>query len=123
MSQSYYPVVRLSSPDGLTYIAVQDALQERQACGAANERFLRPVKRGCKACQVIVARCERHLEGLELAVHEHRSIPYHLVSGPGVRMAIEGPEAAARASCEQIASEMVRGGLQLAACVPPASRS
>src|SRR5918996_4831790 len=84
-SQTYHPVVRLASPDGLVYTAVQDATHERQACGAANDRFLRPVKQGCKACEVVVARCERELEGFELEVYEGKQIAHHLVQGPGVR--------------------------------------
>ncbi|MGH8629136.1 MAG: hypothetical protein ACREU7_00015 [Burkholderiales bacterium] len=119
VSQSYHPVVRLAAPDGLTYTAVQDAKHERQACGAANDRFLRPIKQGCRECQVVIARCERHLEGFELDLHEGRRIPHHLVFGPGVRMAIVGPAAQAKASCEQIASQMVRNGLRSAACVQP----
>ncbi len=118
-SQSYHPVVRLASPDGLIYIAVQDAKHERQDCGAANDRFLAPVREGCKGCKVVVARCERELEGFELAVHEGRSMPHPVVSGPGVRMAIEGPAASAKASCEVIATQMVRSGLRSAACVRP----
>ncbi len=119
-SQSYHPVVHLASPDGLTYIAVQDAKHERQDCGAANDRFLAPVREGCKGCKVVVARCERELEGFELAVHEGRRMPHPVVSGPGVRMAIEGPAASAKASCEVIATQMVRSGLRSAACVRPA---
>jgi hypothetical protein len=118
-SQTYHPVVRLASPDGLVYTAVQDATHERQACGAANDRFLDPVKQGCKQCRVVLARCERELEGFELAVHEGKKISLPVVSGPGVRMAIEGPEVVARASCEQIASEMARSGLRPAGCISP----
>jgi hypothetical protein len=120
VSQSYHPVVRLASPDGLTYTAVQDAKHQRQACGAANERFLRPVKDTCKDCQVEIARCERQLEGFELDLYQHRRIAQYIVDGPGVRMAIAGPARKAQASCEQIASQMVRSGLHSAACVPPA---
>jgi len=119
-SQSYHPVVHLASPDGLTYIAVQDAKHERQECGAANDRFLEPVREGCKDCKVVIARCERELEGFELEVHAGRRIPQHLVSGPGVRMAIEGPAATAKKSCELIATQMLRSGLRSAACVHPA---
>jgi hypothetical protein len=118
VAQSYHPVVRLSSPDGLVYTAVLDARQERQACGAANDRLLNPVKQGCKQCKVEMARCERQLEGLELAVYERRKIPHHVVSGPGVRMAIAGPTEIAKATCDQIASLMVRSGLS-AACLSP----
>ena len=56
-SQTYYPVVRLASPDGLVYTTVQDEVQERRACGAANDRFLKPIKELCKTCQVVFARC------------------------------------------------------------------
>ena len=120
VSQTYHPVVQLSSPDGLVYTAVQDPKQERQACGAANDRFLAPVKRECKQCKVVMARCERELEGLELAVYERRKIAQHVVTGPGERMSIAGPEATAKASCQQIADQMVRSGLRSAACVRPA---
>ena len=120
VSQSYHPVVRLATPDGLTYTAVQDAKHERQACGAANERFLAPVKKSCKDCQVEIARCERQLEGFELDIYQHRKIAQYVVDGPGVRMAIAGPPRKAQASCEQIASQMVRSGLRSVACVPPA---
>jgi hypothetical protein len=119
VSQTYHPVVQLSSPDGLVYTAVQDAKQERQACGDANDRFLAPVKRECKQCKVVVARCERELGGLELAVYERRQLAHYIVTGPGVRMAIAGPDAIARASCQQIAEQMVRSGLRSAACVLP----
>jgi hypothetical protein len=112
--------VRLASPEGLTYIAVQDAKHERTACGEANERFLGPVKQGCKECKVVVARCERQLEGLELALHEGKQVRSYVVYGPGVRLAIEGPRTTARASCELIAGQMVRNGLRSAACIRPA---
>lgn len=119
VSQSYHPVVQLASPDGLVYTAVQDAKHERQACGAANDRFLGPVKQGCKECRVVLARCERELEGFELAVYEGRQISHPVVRGPGVRMAIAGPAATAKASCEQIANQMVRNGLRSAGCIAP----
>jgi hypothetical protein len=119
VSQTYYPVVSLASPDGLIYTAVLDAKLERQACGAANDRFLAPVKKSCKECKVVVARCERQLEGFELAVYDGRQIPHHLIRGPGVRMAIAGPAQSAKASCEQIAGHMVRSGIRSAACVSP----
>ena len=120
VSQSYYPVVRLASPDGLVYTAVQDATQERQACGAANDRFLAPLRETCKDCKIVLARCERELDGLERALSEHRAVPLPVVSGPGVRMSIDGPVAPAKASCEHIATQMVRNGLRSAACVRPA---
>jgi hypothetical protein len=118
VSQSYHPVVQLSSPDGLLYTAVQDSKHERQECGAANDRFLAPVKKDCKDCRVVLARCEREVGGQEMALYESRQIA-HVVTGPGVRLAITGPEATAKASCERIASQMVSSGLRSAACVHP----
>jgi len=120
VSQTYHPVVQLSSPDGLVYTAVQAPRHERQACGAANDRFLAPVKKDCEECRVVLARCERELGGLEQAVHERERIAHHVVTAPGVRLAITGPDARARASCEQIANQMVRSGLRSAACAHPA---
>jgi hypothetical protein len=111
--------VQLSSPDGLVYTAVQDSKHERQECGAANDRFLAPVKQACKDCRVVLARCEREVDGDdELAVYESRQLA-HVVTGPGVRLMITGPVETAKASCEQIANQMVRSGLRSAACISP----
>jgi hypothetical protein len=119
VAQTYHPVVRLASPDGLVYTAVQDATHERQACGVANDRFLGPVKQACKGCEVMIARCERELGGFELDVYRGKAIAHHTVQGPGVRMAIEGPQPAARASCEQIANQLAKSGLRSSGCVHP----
>jgi hypothetical protein len=119
VSQSYQPVVQLASPDGLVYTAVQDSTHERQECGAANDRFLAPVKEQCKQCRVVLARCEREVDGQEPSLYESRKIAHHVVTGPGVRLTISGPVETAKASCEQIADQMVRSGLRSAACVSP----
>ena len=111
-SQTYHPVVRLSSPDGLTYTAVQDPVAERRACGAANDRFLGPIKGACKACQVVYARCERKLEGLELALYSGSRLAQHRVIGPGLRMAIDGPAETAKAACEYLADDMANRGVR-----------
>ena len=118
VSQTYHPVVQLSSPDGLVYTAVQDPTHYRQDCGAANDRLLAPVKKDCKDCRVVVARCERELQGHELAIYEGR-VPEFVVSGPGLRMAIAGPVPTAKASCQLIATQMVRNGLPTAVCRLP----
>jgi hypothetical protein len=118
-AQTYHPVVQVLAPEGLTYTAVQDPTSERSACGAANDRFLAPLKAQCKQCQVLHARCARSLEGLELAIHEGSPIPHYLVYGPGLRIAIAGPAAIAKASCDFLAGDMVRRGVRNAACVYP----
>ena len=118
-SQTYYPVVRLTSPDGITYTTVQDEVQERRACGAANDRFLKPIKEMCKQCQVVYARCERKLEGFEAALAGGAAVPYHQVFAPSLRIAVEGPAEAARVACDFIAGDMVKRGLRSAACLYP----
>jgi hypothetical protein len=121
VSQLYYPVVQVTSP-GLIYTAVQDSTHERQACGAANERFLGPVKEFCRQCKVVFARCERVLEGLELALLDGVPLPHHQVFAPGIRMAIVGSPESAKTTCEYIAGDMVKRGLRSAACVYPSRK-
>jgi hypothetical protein len=118
-SQTYYPVVRLTSPDGLAYTTVQDEVTERRACGAANDRFLKPIKEMCKQCQVVFARCERKLEGLEAALAAGAAVPHYTVFAPSLRIAVDGPADAAKASCDFIAGDMVKRGLRSAACLYP----
>jgi hypothetical protein len=118
-AQTYYPVVQVLAPEGLTYTAVQDPTGERSACGAANERFLGPLKAQCKQCQILYARCVRSLEGLELAIQEGRSIPHYLVHTPGLRIAIAGPGWIAKPTCDFLATDMVARGVQSATCVYP----
>ncbi len=114
-AQSYYPVVRVATPDGLVFTAVHDATSERGACAAANERFLAPFKSMCIDCRVVAARCERELQGAEAALGEGRS-PHHRIFAPGLQVAIAGPEQAASLSCGHIARS---GDAQGVRCVPP----
>jgi hypothetical protein len=118
-SQTYRRVVRLASPVGLTYTTVLDVGHARRAWGAANDRFLKPIKETCKQCQLVFARCERNLEGLEAALADGGPVPHYQVFAPGLRIAIAGPAAAAKASCDFIAADMVKRGVRLAACVNP----
>ena len=118
-SQTYHPVVQVLAPEGLTYTAVQDPTSERGACGAANDRFLGPLKAQCKQCQVLYARCARSLEGLELAVLQGAPISQHVVYAPGLRIAIAGPAGTAKASCDFLVSDLVKRGVRDAACVYP----
>jgi hypothetical protein len=118
-SQIYHPVVQFASPEGLSFTAVLKETRDRQACGEANDRFLRPIKERCKQCRVVVARCERNLEGLERDLMDGRALAQHVIVGPGLRMAISGPEQAAKWSCDYLAADMVGRGMRRAACIPP----
>ena len=116
-AQTYHPVVRVAAPDGVTYLAVQQPTSERQACGVANARFLRPIKEGCKDCRVEHARCERELMGLEASLAHGERLPYHQIFAPGLHLAIIGAPEPAKAACEFIAADMHKRGVAAAACV------
>ena len=118
-NQSYYPVSKLTSADGYTFVMVQDRTAERSACGKANDRFLEPIKARCVACDVIYARCERELQGLEFALLAGDAVPMHVVVAPGMRLAMEGPKEHVRRECEQMAAMLVQQGQRTAACVFP----
>ena len=118
-NQSYFPVAKLASADGYTFHMVQDRRAQRNACGEANERFLGPIKARCLQCQVVYARCERKLQGVELALLMGDPMPMHVVIAPGLRLAMEGPKERVREQCEQFASDLVKGGARTAACVFP----
>jgi hypothetical protein len=117
-AQVYYPVVRLVLPDGLSLTAVLPQTKERRACGAANERFVAPFKEACRECKVAAARCERELEGLELAMHEGAPLPYPLVVARNARIALIGPPEAAQLGCEVAARQILAKGFRFAACIP-----
>jgi hypothetical protein len=119
-SQIYHPVVQVRSAEGLTYTAVQASTSDRQACGAANDRFLRPLKETCRQCELQFARCARTLDGLEAALRDDMPLPHYRVFAPGIRLAIVGRRASAKTTCEFIAGDMVRRGLRSAACLYPA---
>lgn len=118
-NQSYYPVSKLASADGYTFHMVQDRRAQRNACGEANERFLAPIKARCLQCEVVYARCERELQGVELALLMGDPMPMHVVVAPGLRLAMEGPKERVREQCEQFATDLVKGGARTAACVFP----
>ncbi|MDA1118301.1 MAG: hypothetical protein O2979_09920 [Proteobacteria bacterium] len=118
-NQSYFPVTKLASADGYTFHMVQDRTAERSDCGKANDRFLAPLKQACRYCEVVYARCERELHGLELALLMGDPVPMHVVVAPGLRLAIEGPEKSVRRDCEYIANDLVKGGAAAASCVFP----
>jgi hypothetical protein len=119
ISQTYYPLLQMSSPDGLVYTAVHDETAERQTCGAVNDRFIEPVRANCKNCEVVYARCDRELSGLDAALMATRPVPHHVVRSPGLRLAISGPAAAARESCDFIASDLLKRGYRSATCLYP----
>lgn len=111
--QSYTPVIRVASPDGLTYTALFEPRPDWYACAEASRRFLDPVKERCAACEVVFARCERSSDDLEAMWGAEQQ----WVAGPGINIAISGPTAAARRSCHFIAVDVMRRGAGAASCL------
>lgn len=118
-NQRYFPVTKLTSSDGYAFDVVQDRTDTREACGRANERFLAPLKAACAQCEIVYARCERELHGLELALLMGDPVPLHVVVAPGVRLAMQGPAPTLRRDCEAMAAAIVKAGAKHAACVFP----
>ena len=125
-SQTYYPVARVSSPEGIAYLAVLEAAADAEACSAANERFLKPFRHSCEQCKVVYAHCTRELEGIEAQLHEGTLVAHPEVDAPGLRMAVLGEADAAQRTCDYIAADMVKRGIRSAACFskkrPPPAR-
>ena len=124
-SQTYHPVVKVSAPNGVTFTAVL-AATNRPACAAANKRFLDPMRANCSECEVEAARCERELEGMELALSLDLPVPYPVVSVPGARLAITADDAAPgfTSTCELIAGDVIKRGVgaECAKASPTATR-
>jgi len=118
-NQHYYPVTRLASSDGYTFHLVQDRVNTRAKCGKANDLFLGTLKTRCTQCRIVYARCERELQGLELALLLGEPLPLHVVVAGRFRMALEGPEKTVRRDCEDMVALIVRAGAPSAACAYP----
>jgi hypothetical protein len=120
VAQTYYPVVRVVTPEGLVLTAVHEPTSERAECAAANGEFLAPFKTMCKDCRVVTARCERALAGFEAELGAGTTIGQHRISAPGVlNLAIDGPLEIAQLTCNEIARARFGGDIR---CVPPAGR-
>ena len=119
VAQTYYPVVHVTTPEGLRYMAVFDRTDERRDCGEKNDRFVEPFKLMCDECKVVTARCERELSGLDLAIAEGKALAYHRVYAPGLRVAIGGPAEIARLGCDTIAKGLTERGMRQVACLHP----
>jgi hypothetical protein len=113
-------VVRVASPDGLTYTALLEETAERSACERAFDGFVAPVKEHCKECNVVFARCERERGAMDLAL-ERDGARQHWVMSQGLRISVTGPEDSAKATCDFIAADLIKRGAASSSCVHPAA--
>ena len=117
-AQSYRAIVRVEAPDGTIYTATLDPVAERQACGAASQRFLEPLANDCPQCRVVFARCRREGEGIPAFVHAREPGPdTPFLNMPGVRIRIDAPRDIARQNCEWMEQSVHRLGVVAARCV------
>src|SRR5260221_3427139 len=54
--------------------------------------FRSPFRQSCKDCKVAMARCERKLGGMELAMHDSAPVPHPMVVARELRMAVRSEE-------------------------------
>lgn len=103
----YYPVARIAAPDGIVYTAFSDEMIGRDACVEANQRFVADFRAGCPDCTVVYARCESKDEAIRLRIEGSDPV----VLSPGMALAVAGPPNFANATCESIAQDLVRRGV------------
>jgi hypothetical protein len=113
-NEPYYPVARVAAPGGLTYTAFSGQTRGREACVSANELFVEPLRKDCPACTVLFERCESRAEMMKLRV---AAVSDPVVLSRGLALAVAGPGELARATCELIAQDLVKRGLEGSRCL------
>lgn len=107
-SRPYFPAVRVAAPGDVTYTALLEPQENEESCNAAVRRFVAPIGRNCAQCRLIFKRCERSAMSLP-----SEEAPRYWIEATGLRIAIAGPEANARASCELIAADLSTRGVEV----------
>jgi hypothetical protein len=110
-ARPYYPAVRIAAPGEVTYTALLDSTEDAESCDAAARRFVSPIAGACPQCRVLFTRCEHSALSLP-----SEDAPRYWVESKGVRIAVAGPEANARQSCELIAADLAKRGIAGARC-------
>jgi hypothetical protein len=105
-SRPYFPAVRVAAPGDVTYTALLAPQENEESCNTAVRRFIAPISRNCRDCRVLFKRCERSSISLP-----SEDAPRYWIESTGLRIAIAGPEANARASCELLAADLNGRGL------------
>jgi hypothetical protein len=98
-ARPYYPAVRVAAPGEVTYTALLEPESEPAGCEAVLRRFSAPIEQSCAQCRILSASCAR-------SAAEPDGAPSYWVEAKALRIAISGPEANARASCEQVARDL-----------------
>jgi hypothetical protein len=117
--QSFTPIVRLRSYDGLYMTLVQAQTSKRRACNRTIDEFVEALERTCPTCSVDSSECARKLDGIDGALARGDRLPIYTVAADGMRIGVVGPSQVVRAACEGMASQFVSNGSKGAACIAP----
>jgi hypothetical protein len=115
-NRTYVPIARVQAPEGVVYTAFANETRGREACDAANARFVEPLVQQCPQCRIAFARCADREEAIALQLAAQRS---YTVAMPGLRISVDGAPELARASCEAVAASVAQHGMDKARCAPP----
>src|SRR5258708_7024394 len=118
--QTYIPLIRFRTPEGLFVTAVQAPAKSRPACKASIDRFVQQLGSQCRDC-ALETQCVVELSGMDLALSKGDDVPVHTVLSKGARLALVGPPRTLQRSCEQLALQV--GSTGNASCVTPRKAS
>jgi hypothetical protein len=117
--QTFTPIVRVRSTEGLYITLVQSRADKRGACNARVGSFIDALGDSCPTCTIETSECATKLEGMDMALAEGKRLPIFTVSAGELRVGLLGPPHTVRAECEVMATQFVLSGLKTATCVAP----
>jgi hypothetical protein len=116
--QSYFPVVRTRTAEGMFLTLLHEPVTDRRVCQQTVDRFAE-LLRSCATCTIESKECATGLAGIDRAVAEDRPVPLYTVASENVRISLVGPPNIVRSQCESLAGHMVLNRLKSAACIYP----
>jgi len=113
------PIVRLRTIDGMFITFVQPGRFKSGECRATVNAFTESLDKTCARCVLEAADCHEKLDGVDRALAEREAVPFHTVEAKMFRIALAGPPATVLSQCREIASQMVRLGVEGSVCREP----
>jgi hypothetical protein len=98
---AYYPVARISAPEGVTLGFLQDRAQTEADCQAANQRVTATMLASCKECSLAEARCAG---APPKELDRTTAGPQDMIAAKGLKILITAPPVAAHALCQSLAA-------------------
>jgi hypothetical protein len=98
---AYYPVARVSAPEGVALSFLQDQTRTEADCQAANQRVTATMLASCKECSLAEARCAG---APPEALDRTTAGPQDMIAAKGLKILITAPPVAAHALCQSLAA-------------------